>query len=70
MESWVLFLQLVTGRIGVLDMPSKEACTTAVESINTPRRGALPFLRLHSGEGILVVRALYCLPALDEVPAS
>jgi hypothetical protein len=70
-ETWILLLQLITGGIGVLDMPSEVACLEAVEKINTAPAGILPLLRLHDGTRIPVVRAIECRPpAIEGVPAS
>lgn len=40
-NAWLLFLQLTTGQVVILDVPNQVECTLAMAEINAGRRGVI-----------------------------
>ncbi len=55
-SAWLLFLQLTTGQVVILDVPNQLECALALTEINEGKRG----VALNNGIRLPIARAIEC----------
>ncbi len=65
-SAWLLFLQLTTGQIVVLDTPNQLECALALTEINEGRRG----VSLTNGIRLPIARAIECKSVVSVLQAA
>ncbi len=65
-SAFLLFLQLTTGQVVILDVPNAVECTLALEEINAGKRG----VALNNGIRLPIARAIECKSVVSVLQAA
>ena len=65
-NAWLLFLQLTTSQIVILDVPTQVECQVALEEINAGKRG----VALNNGIRLPIARAIECKSVVSVLQAA